>query len=120
MVGKVELIFACALHTISVFFYLFIFDVRVPICCAECSFHAHGSGLGYDHPLVQVDVSQVWLAISSCLLGFVFVFGNSIRNLYEAVIFLFVVHPCAPTSSCRQVLRLHAHQQSPADVQRAP
>ena len=30
MVGKVELIFACALHTVSVFFYLFIFDVRFP------------------------------------------------------------------------------------------
>ncbi|KAK9844135.1 hypothetical protein WJX81_005562 [Elliptochloris bilobata] len=66
VVGKVELIFACALHSISVFFYLLIFNV---------------------------DVSQVWMAVSSCLLGFVFVFGNSIRNLYEAVIFLFVVHP---------------------------
>ena len=49
--------------------------------------------------LAQVDVSQVWMAISSCLLGFVFVFGNSIRNLYEAVIFLFIVHPCGPTVS---------------------
>ena len=28
VVGKVELIFACALHTISVFFYLIIFNVR--------------------------------------------------------------------------------------------
>ena len=44
----------------------------------------------------------MWLAISSCLLGFVFVFGNSIRNLYEAVIFLFVVHPCALDAPCRQ------------------
>ena len=50
----------------------------------------------------QVDVSQVWLAISSCLVGFVFVFGNNIRNLYESVIFLFIVHPCArPPAPCR-------------------
>ena len=49
MVGKVELIFACALHTISVFFYLFIFNVRVPAHCAECSIRAHGSGLGDNH-----------------------------------------------------------------------
>ncbi len=41
-------------------------------------------------------------AISSCLVGFVFVFGNNIRNLYESVIFLFIVHPCArPPAPCR-------------------
>ena len=35
MVGKVELIFACALHTISIFFYLLIFNVRPPQCAIQ-------------------------------------------------------------------------------------
>ena len=43
--------------------------------------------------LVQVNVGQVWVTFSSFLLAFAFVFGNSIRNIYEAVIFLFIVHP---------------------------
>ena len=47
-----------------------------------------------DHmPLAQVDVMSLWLSFSSIMLAFVFVFGNSIRNMYEAVIFLFVMHP---------------------------
>ena len=43
--------------------------------------------------LVQVDLSKAWLTFSSIVLAFAFVFGNNIRNIYEAVIFLFVVHP---------------------------
>lgn len=43
--------------------------------------------------LEQVDVNKVWTTITTIILAFVFVFGNSIRNIYEAVIFLFVVHP---------------------------
>lgn len=44
--------------------------------------------------LFQVNIKELWLTISSVTLAFVFVFGNSIRNIYEAVIFLFVVgHP---------------------------
>lgn len=31
--------------------------------------------------------------MSSLLLSFVFVFGNSIKSIYEAVVFLFVVRP---------------------------
>ena len=42
---------------------------------------------------VQVDLSKAWLTFSSIVLAFAFVFGNNIRNIYEAVIFLFVVHP---------------------------
>ncbi len=42
---------------------------------------------------VQVDIQKVWLLFSSVVLAFAFVFGNSIRQLYEAVIFLFVIHP---------------------------
>jgi small-conductance mechanosensitive channel len=40
-----------------------------------------------------VDVNKVWTTVTTIILAFVFVFGNSIRNIYEAVIFLFVVHP---------------------------
>ena len=46
-----------------------------------------------DVPCMQVDLSKAWLTFSSIVLAFAFVFGNSIRNMYEAVIFLFVVHP---------------------------
>lgn len=42
---------------------------------------------------MQVDVNRVWLTFSSFLVAFVFVFGNNIRNIYESIIFLFVVHP---------------------------
>lgn len=41
----------------------------------------------------QVNLTQIWLTISSLLLSFVFVFGNSIRTIYESALFLFVVHP---------------------------
>ena len=40
-----------------------------------------------------MDVSQVWVTVSSVLLAFVFVFGNNVRQLYESVFLLFVVHP---------------------------
>ena len=43
--------------------------------------------------MLQVDVNKVWLSFSSVFLAFVFVFGNSLRNMYESVIFLFVMHP---------------------------
>lgn len=41
----------------------------------------------------QIDVSKAWLTFSSLLLAFAFVFGNSLRNLYESVVFLFSIHP---------------------------
>lgn len=44
------------------------------------------------HP-PQVNVSKVWLTVSSVLLAFSFVFGTAIRNTFESVVFLFVVHP---------------------------
>ena len=42
---------------------------------------------------LQVNVSKVWLTVSSVLLAFSFVFGTAIRNTFESVVFLFVVHP---------------------------
>ena len=41
----------------------------------------------------QVSLTRVWLTVSSLLLSFVFVFGNSIRSIYESVVYLFVVRP---------------------------
>ncbi|DBA70546.1 TPA: hypothetical protein ACH3X2_011943 [Trebouxia sp. C0005] len=66
VVSKLELIMGVMMHVLFVFFYLIIFDV---------------------------DVNKVWLSFSSVFLAFVFVFGNSLRNMYESVIFLFVMHP---------------------------
>lgn len=42
---------------------------------------------------VQVNFQHVWVTFGSILLSFTFVFGNSIKTLFESVIFLFVVHP---------------------------
>ena len=44
------------------------------------------------HP-VQVNLTRIWVTVSGLLLSFVFVFGNSIKNIYESVVFLFVVRP---------------------------
>ncbi|KAK9823582.1 hypothetical protein WJX72_003976 [[Myrmecia] bisecta] len=66
VVGKLEFITGIVVHILFIFFYLIIFNVNL---------------------------GQVWLTFSSIVLAFVFVFGNSIRIMYESVIFLFVVHP---------------------------
>ena len=42
---------------------------------------------------MQVNLTRTWVTVSSLLLSFVFVFGNSIKSIYEAVVFLFVVRP---------------------------
>jgi len=44
-------------------------------------------------PQSQVNVTRLWVTASSALLSFVFIFGNSLRGIYESVVFLFVVHP---------------------------
>jgi hypothetical protein len=36
---------------------------------------------------------QLWISFSSITLAFVFVFGNSLRTVFESVIWLFMVHP---------------------------
>ena len=41
----------------------------------------------------QVNLRNAWLQLSSCMLATAFVLGNSIKTVFEAVIFLFVVHP---------------------------
>ena len=42
---------------------------------------------------LQVNLTRTWLTVSSLLLSFVFVFGNSIKAIYESVVYLFVVRP---------------------------
>lgn len=42
---------------------------------------------------MQVNLTRIWVTVSGLLLSFVFVFGNSIKNIYESVVFLFVVRP---------------------------
>jgi hypothetical protein len=42
---------------------------------------------------LQVNVTRLWVTASSALLSFVFIFGNSLRGIYESVVFLFWVHP---------------------------
>eukprot|EP00924_Labyrinthula_sp_SR-Ha-C_P013488 snap_masked-scaffold_5-processed-gene-4.23-mRNA-1 protein AED:1.00 eAED:1.00 QI:0/-1/0/0/-1/1/1/0/733 len=41
----------------------------------------------------DVDVSQTWLTISSIILSFSFIFGNSVRALFENLVFLYFVRP---------------------------
>eukprot|EP00208_Stichococcus_sp_RCC1054_P005886 CAMPEP_0206144266 /NCGR_PEP_ID=MMETSP1473-20131121/23556_1 /ASSEMBLY_ACC=CAM_ASM_001109 /TAXON_ID=1461547 /ORGANISM="Stichococcus sp, Strain RCC1054" /LENGTH=1146 /DNA_ID=CAMNT_0053540037 /DNA_START=541 /DNA_END=3978 /DNA_ORIENTATION=- len=66
VVARLEAVLGVAAHTLAAFAYLVIF---------------------------RVDVGRVWLMASSCLLAFVFVFGNNIRSVYESLVFLFGVHP---------------------------
>jgi small-conductance mechanosensitive channel len=42
---------------------------------------------------VQINLRAAWLQFSSCVVAGAFVFANSIRTIYESVVFLFVVHP---------------------------
>ena len=42
---------------------------------------------------VQVDLYKTWLTCSTLVLAFSFSFSNTLKNLLEAIIYLFVVHP---------------------------
>ena len=49
----------------------------------------------------QVDLRSTWTVVSSVILAFAFAFQNSVRHLFESVIFLFFTHPCAgPPPGC--------------------
>lgn len=41
----------------------------------------------------QVDITKVWLTFSSVLLASSFVFGPSLRSVFENAVFLFTIHP---------------------------
>ena len=42
---------------------------------------------------VQVDLYRTWLTCSTLVLAFSFSFSNTLKNVLEAIIYLFVVHP---------------------------
>lgn len=42
---------------------------------------------------LQVNVTKVWLTLSSIIVALSFAFSNTIMNLFNSVILLFVVHP---------------------------
>jgi hypothetical protein len=56
----------CILHAVALFLYLYIFGINV---------------------------SHLVISLSSMTLAFAFIFGNSLRTVYESVVFLFVVRP---------------------------
>jgi small-conductance mechanosensitive channel len=66
VLGTLSALVGCLLHVCAFFLYLYIFGVNV---------------------------SQLVISLSSMTLAFAFVFGNSLRTLYESVVFLFVARP---------------------------
>lgn len=42
---------------------------------------------------VQVPLDNMWITISSGVLSFSFIFGNTMSNQLQAILLLFVVHP---------------------------
>jgi small-conductance mechanosensitive channel len=42
---------------------------------------------------LQFSLDNMWITISSGILGFSFIFGNSIRTVFESCLTLFVIHP---------------------------
>ena len=40
-----------------------------------------------------MDISKVWLTLSSVIVAFSFVFGTSFMQMFQTVVLLFVVHP---------------------------
>jgi hypothetical protein len=66
VINKLETVIGVVVHIIFMFLYMLVFNV---------------------------DVVKTYLALSSLILAFSFVFQNSIRTMYENVVFLFVVHP---------------------------
>ncbi|KAK9845248.1 hypothetical protein WJX81_001044 [Elliptochloris bilobata] len=65
-VGTLRCIMAVLLQAVNCFFWLAIFDV---------------------------DLRSTWTVVSSVILAFAFAFQNSVRHLFESVIFLFFTHP---------------------------
>jgi hypothetical protein len=66
VIRTLQALVGCVMHTCAFFAYLAIFGV---------------------------DVGHLVISLSSMALASAFIFGNSMRTVYESVIFLFVVHP---------------------------
>jgi small-conductance mechanosensitive channel len=66
VLNTLSMLVGCILHVCAGFAYLAIFGVNV---------------------------THLVISLSSMTLAFAFVFGNSLRTIYESVVFLFVVRP---------------------------
>lgn len=64
IVGRLESVLSILLHTLSSIIYLHIFNV---------------------------DIASMWFTFSSVLLAMSFIFGNSVRTIYESAIYIFLV-----------------------------
>ena len=42
---------------------------------------------------MQINLQKLWVTLGSIMVSLTFVFGNNMRSIYEAVVYLFVVHP---------------------------
>ncbi|CAG9464722.1 unnamed protein product [Pedinophyceae sp. YPF-701] len=43
--------------------------------------------------IFEVEIMQVWLSFATMALAFTFVFGTTLKNVFEAILLLFVTHP---------------------------
>ena len=74
---------------------LWTIDDSGGLCCRYSrAVFSFSSDLDSKHcSILQVDLEKTWVMFSSIVLAFAFVFGNSVKTLYESIIYLFVVHP---------------------------
>ena len=42
--------------------------------------------------IFDMNIMEMWFTVSSVLLAFAFMFGNSVKVLFESIIFIFIVH----------------------------
>ena len=54
---------------------------------------AAGYGLRAVGRGLQISLDNMWTTVASGILGFSFIFGNSIRGVFESILTLFVIHP---------------------------
>lgn len=40
-----------------------------------------------------MDLSQVWITLTSVIVAFSFIFKEAASNLYQSILFLFTIHP---------------------------
>lgn len=66
VIGTLQAVIGIIVHIVFFFFYLLV---------------------------LRISVDNMWITVSSGLLGFSFIFGNSIRGVFESILTLFVVHP---------------------------
>ena len=61
-------------------------------CCRARRPNSAGRRLDLCFPL-QVSLDNMWITISSGVLGFSFIFGNTLSQQLQTILLIFVVHP---------------------------